>query len=111
MKKTALVILALALCAPVFAKEYKNVSLLDTHCAEKKDVAANPDGHSRSCMMSCVKNGYGAMIDGKFVKFDAKGNDLAKEALKASSKKDHIRATVDGEMKGDTLEVKSLKID
>ena len=111
MKKPALVILALALSLPLYAAEYKNVSLLDTHCAEKKDVAANPDGHSRSCMMACAKNGYGAVVDGKFVKFDAKGNELAKEALKASSKKDHVRATVDGTIKGDTLEVKSLKLD
>ena len=111
MKKTALVILALALSAPIYAKEFKNVALLDSHCAEKKDVAATPDGHSRSCMMACAKNGYGAMVNGKFVKFDAKGNELAKEALKNSSKKDHLRATIDGEMKGDTLAVKSLKLD
>ena len=111
MKKTALVILALALSFPMYAKELKNVALLDAHCAEKKDVAANPDGHSRSCMMACAKNGYGVMLDGKFVKFDTKGNELAKEALKNSDKKDHLRATVSGEMKGDTLEVKSLKLD
>jgi len=111
MKKYALVVLALALSMPLFAKELKNVALLDSHCAEKKDVLSSPDGHSRSCMMSCAKNGYGVVVDGKFVKFDAKGNELAKEALKNSKQKDHLRATVDGEMKGDTLEVKSLKLD
>ena len=111
MKKTALVLLALALSLPVFAKELKNIALMDSHCAEKKDVAASPDGHSRSCMMACAKNGYGVMVGGKFVKFDAKGNELAKEALKNSSKKDHLRATVNGEMKGHTLNVTSLKLD
>ena len=111
MKKLALVVLALGLSLPVFAKEYKNVALLDSHCAEKKDVAANPDGHSRSCMMSCAANGYGAMIDGKFVKFDKKGNELAKDVLKNTDKKDHLRVTVNGDVKDGTMAVKSLKLD
>jgi hypothetical protein len=111
MRRVPLVILALALSIPLFGKELKSVALLDSHCAEKKDVAANPDAHSRSCMMSCAKNGYGVMVDGKFVKFDAKGNELAKDALKNTDKKDHLRVTVNGDMKGDTLQVTSLKID
>ena len=111
MKKTALVILALALTVPLFAKELKNVALLDSHCAEKKDVLSNPDGHSRSCMMQCAKNGYGVVVDGKFVKFDDKGNELAKEALKNSSAKDHLRVTVNGDMKDGVLHVSSLKLD
>ena len=111
MKRLALVTLAIALSTPLFAKEYKNVALLDTHCAEKKDVAANPDSHTRSCMMSCAATGYGAVIDGKFSKFDAKGNDLAKEALKNSTAKDHLRVTVNGDVKDGVLQVTSLKLD
>lgn len=111
MKKTALVILALALSAPLYAKTLKNVSLMDAGCATKKEAMSNPDSHTRSCAMQCAKNGYGVVVDGKFVKFDEKGNELAKAALKNSSKKDHLRATVDGEEKDGVLHVTSLKID
>ena len=36
--------------------------------AKKKDVIASPDKHSRSCALQCSKAGYGALVDGKFVK-------------------------------------------
>ena len=111
MKKTALVILALALSVPLYAKTLKNVSLMDAGCSAKKEAMSNPDAHTRSCMMQCAKNGYGVVVDGKFVKFDDKGNELAKAALKNSSRKDHLRATVDGEMKDGVLHVSSLKLD
>jgi hypothetical protein len=52
-----------------------------------------------------------SMVDGKFVKFDSKGSDLAKEALQKSDKKDHLRATVSGEMKDGVIQVSSLTLD
>jgi hypothetical protein len=84
---------------------------MDASCAMKKEKTANPDQHTRSCAMQCAKAGYGAMVDGKFVKFDDKGSDLAKAALQKSDKKDHLRATIDGEMKDGMLHVSSLKLD
>ena len=111
MKKAALVILALALALPLSAETWKNVSLMDGGCAKKKDVMANPEKHSRSCAMKCAKAGYGAVVDGKFVKFDEKGNDMAKKALKKSDKKDHLRATVSGELKDGVIHVSSLHLD
>lgn len=111
MKKSALVILALALTIPLYAKTLKNVPLMDAGCSTKAKAMTNPDAHTRSCMMQCAKNGYGVVLNGKFVKFDEKGNELAKAAFKNSSKKDHLRATVDGEMKDGVLHVSSLKLD
>ena len=110
MKKVTLVILALALALPLSAETWKNVSLMDAGCAEKKDVMANPEKHSRSCAMKCAQAGYGAIVDGKFVKFDEKGNDLAKDALKKSNTKDHLRATVNGDLKDGVINVSSLKL-
>jgi hypothetical protein len=111
MKKTALVILVLALALPLSAETWKNVSLMDANCAAKKGSLENPDKHLRSCALQCVKSGYGAVVDGKFVKFDSKGSDLAKEALQKSDKKDHLRATVSGEMKDGVIQVSSLTLD
>ena len=111
MRKAALVILALTLALPLLAETWKNVSLMDGGCALKKDVMANPEKHTRSCAMKCAKAGYGVIVDGKFVKFDEKGSDLAKDALKKSEKKDDLRATVSGELKAGVINVSSLHLD
>ena len=111
MKKAALVVLALTLALPLSAETWKNVSLMDAGCAGKKEAMANPDAHARACALKCAKAGYGAVVDGKFVKFDEKGSGLAKDALKKSDKKDHLRATVTGELKDGVIHVASLKLD
>jgi hypothetical protein len=113
MKRIALPLIMglLALALPLAAETWKGVALLDASCAGKKDVMAHPETHSKSCALQCSKAGYGAMIDGKFVKFDAKGNELTSAALKKTEAKDHLRANIAGEMKGGTLYVSSLTID
>jgi hypothetical protein len=54
--------------------------------------------HTKECalMEDCVKSGYGIYADGKWYPFDAKGNELAKAAFEKTSKKDHIKMTVEG---------------
>jgi hypothetical protein len=112
--KKALLAAAILVVAPLVAsaEEWKNVSLVDAMCASKEKVAKNPDAHPTSCALQCAKSGYGIIgADGKFLKFDEKGNEEALAALKATKKTDHLRATVDGERKGDTIAVKSVKLD
>ena len=110
-KKSALVILVLALAIPLSAETWKNVSLMDAGCGKKAEKIAKADEHSRSCAMRCGKGGgYGAVVDGKFVKFDAKGDELAAAALEKSEKKDHLRANVEGTMKDGVLHVSSLDL-
>ena len=111
MKKMALVILVAALALPLTAETWKSVTLMDGMCAAKPDKMADPDGHERSCALSCSKSGFGAIIDGKFVKFDSKGNKLAAKALDKTKKKDHIRATVKGDMKDDVIHVSALTLE
>ena len=110
MKRTGLVILVLALALPLSAETWKNVALMDANCAAKADKLANPDAHTRACALKCEKSGYGAVVDGKFVKFDAKGSDLAKEALSKSDKKDNLHATVNGALKDGVISVTSLTL-
>ncbi|MGA7617629.1 MAG: hypothetical protein WBX15_20880 [Thermoanaerobaculia bacterium] len=89
---------------------WKNVSIVDTNCHAK--FTKNADAHTRSCALKCAKSGFGVITpDGKFLAFDAKGNELATAALKSSTKKDHLRATVVGEQSGETIAVKSLVLD
>ncbi len=47
-------------------------------------------------MEDCIKGGYGVYADGKWYPFDAKGNELAKAAFEKTTKKDHIKMTVEG---------------
>jgi len=88
---------------------FSDVSLIDSNCSKK--AAADPDSHTRECALKCQASGYGIISkDHKFLKFDAAGNAKIAEALKASDKKDHLRVDVTGDVKGDTLEVSSIKL-
>ena len=112
MKKLAATLALLGLVAlPALAanESYKNVSIIDSNCSAK--AAADPDSHTRSCALQCAMSGFGILTaDKKFIKLDDAGNKKVEEALKASTKKDHLRADVSGELSGDTLKVTSFKL-
>jgi hypothetical protein len=113
MKRLAFMTLAGLLALPlaaVAAETWKNVPVIDTLCLSK--FKANPDEHTTRCALQCVKGGYGLIdADGSYLKFDAVGNEKTVEALKATKKADHLRATVIGEKDGDTIKVTSVSID
>ena len=111
MKNIVIGLFVVCLASPLAAETWKGVALMDASCVMKKDVMAHPQNHPRSCALQCSKAGYGAMVNGKFVKFDKKGDALAVTALKKSEKKDHLLANVTGEMKGGTIQVSSLTLD
>ena len=113
MKKVLLlVILAIALPLVLQAEVWKNAALVDSMCVSKEAVKSNPDSHTTKCAIQCQKSGYGILgADGSFLKFDAAGNEKAAAALKATQKTDHLRATVEGEKKGNEIAVTSLTLD
>jgi len=99
----------LALPAVASGETYKGVPLVDVNCSKK--VAADPDSHTRPCALKCEASGFGVITsDKQFLKFDADGNKAIVAALKASDKKDHLCVDVTGDVKGDTLQVKSVKL-
>lgn len=112
MKKTAVVLALFAAAAlPLVAaeaKSYQNVTLVDVNCSTK--IVDKPDEHTRACALKCAASGYGVWSDGKYIKFDAAGNEKAVAALKASSKTDHLRVNVTGQLDGETLKVESLTL-
>jgi len=110
MTKIVMSLFVVALALPLTATTWKGVALMDAGCAAKKDVMAHPENHSKSCMLQCTKAGYGAVVDGKFVKFDKNGDKLVAAAIKKTDQKDHLRANVMGEMKGGTIHVSSLTL-
>ena len=48
--------------------------------------------------------------DGKYLKFDRKGNDEILSEPKASDRKDHLRVDVAGDVEGDMLKVTSVAL-
>ena len=112
MRKAALSVALFGMCAiPAFAasETFTNVSVIDSNCSAK--AAADPDSHTRECALKCQASGYGIITkDHKFLKFDSAANTKITEALKASDKKDHLRVDVTGDVKGDTLQVSSIKL-
>ena len=105
----AFALAALVLPAAAFADDWTNVSLVDVNCSNK--VKDNPDAHPRSCAVKCGGSGYGIWTaDGKYLKFDAAGNEKAKALLEASDKKDHLRVDVSGKLEGDALVVSSIAL-
>ena len=111
MKKLAYVFGALLIASSMqlgAAETWTKVSMVDTMCALK--VKADPDKHTRECALQCAKGGFGIVAaDGTYLKFDKAGNDQATALLKASKAADHIRVTVTGTRKGETIEVASLQ--
>lgn len=112
MKKLYLAVLVSIFVIPAtaWAEGFKNVALVDVNCSEK--AKADPDAHTRACALQCRKSGFGIITpDGKFLKFDAKGNTQALQLLSKSAKTDHLRADVTGGVTGGTIAVQSLSLE
>lgn len=109
MKKLLAVLLVAFFSLPMLAAEWKNVPVVDVQCSSR--MKADPDSHTKECAMKCAKSGFGIYTsDGQFLKFDAKGNAEIMDALKKTSKSDHLRVNVKGEQSGDTIKVESLSL-
>ncbi len=112
MKKAVLLMIASG--AMLAAAEVQGF-LVDKMCSVKvvKEGQAAAQKHTRDCalMEPCVQSGYGVMTpDGKFLALDDAGNKKAEQALRASKKKDNLKVKVDGDVSGETIAVKSLKL-
>ena len=110
MRKVCWLFVALmALPVIASAETFKDVPVVDANCSAK--VANAPDSHTRACALKCAASGFGIITsDKKFLKFDTEGNTQILAALKGSSKKDHLRVDVDGDVQGDTLKVTSVQL-
>jgi hypothetical protein len=103
MKK---LIAGLTVCSALAWAETWSGTVVDVMC-KKNDLAS----HTRDCAISCAKSGYGiVMADGKFVKFDERGNVRALAALKASNKEKDLKAKVTGTLKEDVIQVDSIEL-
>jgi hypothetical protein len=104
MKK---LIAGLALSAALALAETWTGTIVDVAC-KNNDLAS----HTKDCALSCSKSGFGIVLaDGKFLKFDERGNAKALATLKASTKDKDLKAKVTGSFKDDVIHVESIQID
>lgn len=111
MRKLALLAVLAVFAVPAFCAEqtFKDAPVVDAMCAKK--AASNPDAHTKACAVQCQGGGFGIVTpDQKFLKFDSAGSKQVLEQIKASNKEDHLRVDVTGDVEGDTLKVKSVKL-
>ena len=112
MRILLLALLVAIAAVPLLAatETWNHVTLVDAMCAAS--IKANPDAHTTECALHCGAEGMGLLTaDGTFLKFDPAGTKQALAELKATKKKDHLRATVVGVRSGDTVTVQSVKLD
>ena len=83
-----------------------NGVLIDANCGAKQKTEADAAGHPKACAMKegCAKSGYGIVKGDKFIKFDKKGNDLAKEYLAVEENETAVH--VEGELDKEGKEIK-----
>ena len=84
--------------------------LIDKKCGAGKDEKGAA-GHPASCALKCADTGLGVVKGDKWIKFDEKGQKLAKEYLeKHKDDKDATKVHVAGKLnkEGDTIEVTAI---
>jgi hypothetical protein len=100
-------IIGLVVTSTLALAENWSGTVVDVMC-KKNDLAS----HTKDCAISCAKSGYGIVLaDGKFMKFDERGNVKALAALKASTKEKDLKAKVTGAKKEDIIQVESIQIE
>ena len=115
MRISILLVIALALVSLPLAAENVEGILVDKMCSSKiveKGYGA-AKAHTKMCalMDPCKASGFGVVTaDGKFLKFDKKGDQQALKALEATDKDDNITVKVDGNVSGGNIKVENLSL-
>jgi hypothetical protein len=98
--------LGLSMCllaVTLFAANW-NGKLIDASCySDKNDASACPATSSTSAFAL-------ATADGAVLRFDDAGNTKAAEAVRAAEPGSAIEAEVTGEVRGNTIQVESVKL-
>ncbi|MFI5263394.1 MAG: hypothetical protein ACHQM6_02645 [Candidatus Kapaibacterium sp.] len=93
------------------APKKMNGYLIDKMCSKRMvGDHAKMVKHSKTCLTeeSCAESGYGLMTEKKFIPFDAKGNELAAQYIKSSTKDKDFMVEVTGSMKKNKLAITDI---
>jgi len=88
--------------------------VIDAMCAKgmarKENVMEAAAKHTKKCALeeACAESGYGVFSDGKWYKFDEKGDVMAKELIQNTKTEKGIMVMVSGTMEADKLVLASI---
>ncbi|MFN3344112.1 MAG: hypothetical protein ACK412_00490 [Chloroherpetonaceae bacterium] len=115
----SLALLALFVTTPATAqdtkKEKKQTTLIgylsDCMCGESLESVKMAADHPKECCLveMCAKSGYGIYSNGKFIKFDPKGNEKAKAFLTTLKKEKDLKVKVKGKMENNVFILASIE--
>lgn len=87
--------------------------LIDNACSARAagdGGAEKVKNHTTKCalMPNCEKSGYALYAEGKLYKLDDAGNKKAVELYKSTKAERGLQVSVEGDVEGDSLKVKSM---
>jgi hypothetical protein len=87
--------------------------LIDNACSARANTEGGAEkvkNHTVKCalMPNCEKSGYALYADGKLYKLDESGNKKAVEIFKSTKAERGLQVTVEGDVEGESLKVKSI---
>lgn len=110
--------MVLLLAGVAFAgRDVKSVKLtgylIDNACSGRANTEGGAEkvkNHTVKCAMmpTCEKSGYALYTDGKLYKLDDAGNKKAVEIYKSTKAERGVQVSVEGELDGESLKVKSM---
>jgi hypothetical protein len=114
---TALALILADTCTADSAKKVKlKGHMVDVSCSieQKDDLEYMRNSHSKGCfqMPACEKSGYAILTaDDKVIRFDAKGNEIAKQLIQSANKDKDWRITVRGKSDGELISVSKIELE
>jgi hypothetical protein len=112
-----LTVVLLLVGAAFAANKAKSVKLtgylIDNACSARANTEGGAEkvkNHTVKCAMmpNCEKSGYALYSDGKLYKLDEEGNKKAMELYKNTKLERGLQVTVEGDVDGESLKVKSM---
>jgi hypothetical protein len=91
-------------------KSYTGI-LVDNHCGDRLKTAKAAARHPQTCLKKeeCAKTGFQVIVGDKHLKFDEKGNELAKEFVASDDFTTRVVVTGTAGDDGKTIQVTSIK--
>ncbi len=113
MKKIVMVLFAGVAVAAFAADTQVKGYLLAQGCASESHKPGFGAKHPKDCLEKedCAKSGFGVLTkDKKFIKFDAAGNQQARQFIARLTRKSNIKVAVTGNVDGEQIAVSRIEL-
>ncbi len=113
MKQSMFLVVALFLSSLALSgdQETQKGILSDTACSKHANDPEKTSNHTKMCaqMESCKASGYGLIMEGRFLKFDKAGDEMALAFLETTKKEAHLSIIVTADFSTDPIAVSKIE--